>query len=59
MISGKWRFILDDGSEAESGLGETLRFPPGHDAWVVGDEPVVYLEYLGANNLARTPSSID
>jgi hypothetical protein len=59
MISGKWKVILDDGSEAESGLGEALGIPSGHDAWVVGDEPVVCLEYLGANNLARTPSSID
>jgi len=59
MISGKWKFILDDGSEAEFGLGEALGIPPSHDAWVVGDEPVVYLEYLGANSLAHTPSSTD
>jgi mannose-6-phosphate isomerase-like protein (cupin superfamily) len=55
VVSGRWRFLMEDGSAEEFGSGEALVVPPGHDAWVVGEEPVVYLEYLGADNLARPP----
>jgi hypothetical protein len=29
--------------------------PSGHDAWVVGDEPVVVVDWFGASNYARSP----
>jgi hypothetical protein len=35
---------LDDGTEEEVGRGEAYVIPPGHDAWVVGDEPVVSVD---------------
>ncbi len=36
---------MDDGYEDEQGPGELWRVPPGHDAWVVGDEPAVFLDF--------------
>jgi len=46
-VSGRIRVRMDDGSEDEFGPGEVSRLPPGHDAWVVGDEPVVVIDISG------------
>ena len=37
-ISGRFRAAMDDGPELEMGPGDIVEVPPGHDAWVVGDE---------------------
>jgi hypothetical protein len=37
--------VHDDGSEQEIGPGQAYTIDPGHDAWVVGDEPVVGFEF--------------
>jgi hypothetical protein len=42
---------MDDGSEGETGLGDVMIIPPGHDAWTVGDEPCVVFDFS-----ARSPS---
>ena len=51
------RLILEpgmgDGSEFEAGPGDVTSLPQGHDAWVVGDEPVVVVDWYGASNYAR------
>jgi len=41
MISGRTRIKRDDGSEEEFGPGDVNHIPPGHNAWVVGNQPVV------------------
>jgi quercetin dioxygenase-like cupin family protein len=41
QVSGRLHVRLNDGTEEEVGPGEAYVIPPGHDAWVVGDEPVV------------------
>jgi class 3 adenylate cyclase len=38
---------MDDGETAEFGSGDVFDVPPGHDAWVVGDEPVVMVDVFG------------
>jgi uncharacterized cupin superfamily protein len=43
-ISGRLHVEMDDGSEYEFGPGEIASLPAGHDAWVVGDEPVVMID---------------
>ena len=53
QISGRMRVKMDDGSEFESGPGDVTIIPPGHDAWVVGDEAVVAVDWGGATNYAR------
>jgi hypothetical protein len=44
---------MDDGSEEEFGPGDVSLLPPGHDAWVVGDEPVVVVDISGMENYGK------
>jgi hypothetical protein len=38
---------MDDGSEGEVGPGDAFVIPPGHDAWTVGDETFVSVDFSG------------
>jgi hypothetical protein len=44
---------MEDGTELDAVAGEVTSLPPGHDAWVVGDEPVVAIDWHGASVWAR------
>ena len=46
--SGRMRIRMNDGTESEVGPGDMFVCPPGHDAWIVGDEPCVMYEFSGA-----------
>ncbi len=52
-VSGRLAIRMDDGTELEAGPGDVTSLPSGHDAWVVGDEPVVVVDWFGASNYAR------
>jgi hypothetical protein len=54
-VSGRLRVRMDDGSEDEFGPGDVSLLPPGHDAWVVGPEPVVVLDVSGMVDYAKQP----
>ena len=45
VVSGRLHVKHDDGSEATFRPGEAYVISPGHDAWVVGDEPAVAVEF--------------
>jgi class 3 adenylate cyclase len=47
MLQGRFHVEMDDGETAEFGPGDVMNVPPGHDVWVVGDEPVVVVDVLG------------
>jgi hypothetical protein len=53
QLSGLIHVLMADGAEVEAGPGEIASLPPGHDAWVVGDEPVVAIDWQGASVWAR------
>jgi hypothetical protein len=53
-VSGKLAIRMDDGTEFIAGPGDVTALPSGHDAWVVGDEPVVVIDWWGASNYGRT-----
>lgn len=53
MVSGKMRVRMEDGTEFETTPGQVSMLPSGHDAWVVGDEPVVSIDFGGASNYAK------
>ena len=53
VISGRMHVLMNDGSEMDLGPGEALQIPPGHDAWVVGDEPYVGLDFRGGATYAK------
>jgi hypothetical protein len=44
LIAGRMRFRMDDGTEVEAAAGDVYLIPPGHDAWVVGEQPCVALD---------------
>jgi uncharacterized cupin superfamily protein len=48
-ISGRLHIRMADGSESEIGPGTVQLLPSGHDAWVVGDEPFVGLDFQGGH----------
>jgi len=52
-VSGRLAIKMDDGTELEAGPGDVTSLPKGHDAWVVGDEPVVVVDFFGASNYAK------
>ena len=52
IASGQLHVESDDGTTADVSAGNVYRIAPGHDAWVVGDEPVVVVEFQGAATYA-------
>jgi hypothetical protein len=52
-VSGRLHVKMRDGAEFEVGPGEVTYLPSGHDAWVVGEEPVVLVDWHGAGNYAK------
>jgi hypothetical protein len=45
IISGSLGVRQDDGSEEQFDPGDMMMLPPGHDAWAVGDEDCVFIEF--------------
>jgi quercetin dioxygenase-like cupin family protein len=52
VVSGSATAAMDDGEVIEMRAGDVFYIPPGHDSWVVGDEPYVSLHFLGAEDYA-------
>jgi quercetin dioxygenase-like cupin family protein len=52
-ISGRMNVVMDDGQELEFGPGDFAVIPPGHDAWIVGDEPCVVIDWQGFAGYAK------
>ena len=52
-VQGTLHIVMGDGTEFEAGPGDVTALPQGHDAWVVGDEPVVVVDWWGASNYAK------
>jgi quercetin dioxygenase-like cupin family protein len=59
VVSGRVAVGMDDGRVIEMRAGDlfyTPPGPPGHDSWVIGDEPYVSLHFLGADHYATSSS---
>jgi quercetin dioxygenase-like cupin family protein len=52
VIAGRATAAMDDGRVIEMGPGDIFHIAPGHDSWVIGDEPYVSLHLLGASEYA-------
>ena len=52
-VAGTLHIVMADGAEFDAGPGDVTALPQGHDAWVVGDEPVVVVDWFGASNYAQ------
>ena len=53
LLSGHLTVRMDDGSEENFDPGDVMIVEPGHDAWTVGREPCVMLDWQGAINYAK------
>ena len=51
--AGRLHVVMDNGREEEFGPGDVAHIPPGHDAWVVGNEPVVIIDISGMASYAK------
>jgi quercetin dioxygenase-like cupin family protein len=52
-VSGTLRIQMADGTELDAVAGDVTALPSGHDAWVVGDEPAVVVDWWGATDYAK------
>jgi len=52
-LSGTLKIVMDDGKQFECKAGDVSLLPSGHDAWVVGNEPVVVIDFQGMVDYAR------
>jgi hypothetical protein len=52
-IAGRLHVVMDDGSEMDFNPGDVGVIPPGHDAWVVGDKPVIIIDISGLRDFAK------
>jgi hypothetical protein len=53
-ISGILHVLMDDGTVLECKPGDISLLPEGHDAWVVGNEPVVLVDFQGMVDYAKS-----
>lgn len=53
VISGRLHVEMHDGASVELVAGDVFEVPPGHDAWVIGDEPWVSVDYAGRRLFAK------
>ena len=52
-VQGTLHIQMADGTEFDARPGDVTALPHGHDAWVVGSEPVVVVDWWGASNYAK------
>ena len=52
-LTGRLAIRMDDGTEFVAEPGDVTSLPKGHDAWVIGDEPVVVVDWFGASDYAK------
>lgn len=45
--------MIDNGTEVEGGPGDVAAVPPGHNTWVVGDEPCVIIDFSGIEDWVK------
>jgi uncharacterized cupin superfamily protein len=53
ILSGRMGVRMDDGSELEVGPGDVAIIPAGHDAWTVGEESCVAVDFTGVARYAK------
>ena len=52
VIAGRLHMEMRDGSTLETEAGDVFECPPGHDAWVIGDEPWISIDWTGRRHTA-------
>jgi hypothetical protein len=57
-VSGTLKVVMDDGTQLECKAGDVSLLPTGHDAWVVGNESVIVIDFQGMIDYAKEISKI-
>ncbi len=52
-VAGRLHVVMDDGTALDFGPGDVSYLPPGHDAWVIGNAPVVLVDISGMKDYAK------
>jgi quercetin dioxygenase-like cupin family protein len=47
ILSGRVRSVMDDGTVIDGGPGDVAIVPPGHNTWVIGNEPCIIIDFSG------------
>ena len=58
VMSGHLHVEMTEGASLEVVGGDAFEIPPGHDAWVIGDEPWVSVDWAGRRLFAKSPDEI-
>jgi class 3 adenylate cyclase/quercetin dioxygenase-like cupin family protein len=58
VLSGHLHVEMTDGASLEVVGGDAFEIPPGHDAWVIGDEPWISVDWAGRRLFAKSPKEI-
>lgn len=53
QVAGRLKVVMDDGTEKELKAGDVSLLPSGHDGWVVGNEPVIVIDFQGMTDYAK------
>jgi len=53
VLSRRMRVVMDDGQEVEYGPGDFAIMAPGHDAWILGEDPCVVIDWQGFADYAK------
>ena len=53
VLSGQMHIVMDDGTEGDAGPGDAIVISAGHDAWILGDEPCVIIDWAGSATYAK------
>ena len=53
ILSGRMHVVMDDGAEIDIEPGEAVMIEPGHDAWTVGNEKCVLVDFTGLRDYAK------
>lgn len=53
IVSGRMGVVMDDETREDFGPGDVMIVPPGHDAWTIGEEPCIVVDWTGIGDYAK------
>lgn len=53
VVTGRMKVVMDDGKEFDFGPGDAMSLPPGHDAWILGNDKCVVVDFAGFKDYAK------
>lgn len=57
VLAGRMHVVMDDGEAVDLKAGDFVSIPPGHDAWVLGNETCTMVDFTGLEHYAQPGAS--